>query len=66
MTLHLRHVWPLDAAQLASETLSYSVRIERTDPATGIHDAIEIDGYGVLSELLEALDDAMQKQRWLT
>jgi hypothetical protein len=63
MTLHLQ---PLTQDQLASDTLGYSVRLVRSDPAAGIHDVIEIDGYGVLEELLEHLTDMMHERRWLT
>jgi hypothetical protein len=65
MTLHLHHV-PLTTEQLASETLGYSVRIERADPASGRFDFIEIRDYGVLEELLEHLDDMMRERSWIT
>jgi hypothetical protein len=64
MTLHLHHV-PLTSEQLASETLTFSVRIERQDTATGLHDSIEIRDYGVLSELVSDLDDVLHQRRWL-
>jgi hypothetical protein len=64
MTLHLHNVG-LTEEQLASETLNYGVRLLRTDPASGMRDAIEVNGYGDLEELLEDVTEMLLERRWL-
>lgn len=46
------------------EGYSYSVTLTRNDPATGKVDRIEIDSYGLLSELFDDLEEMIEKAKW--